>query len=108
VIFDTNAVSAFADANAGVLQRLQEFSTTISLPVVVLGEYRDGLKSSRQRSTREKWLDDLEANCSVLDITAGTSRVYAEVRHELRLAGQPFPKMICGSPPSLGNTSFRF
>jgi predicted nucleic acid-binding protein len=40
VIFDTNAVSAFADANAGVLQRLQEFSTTLSLPVVVLGEYR--------------------------------------------------------------------
>jgi tRNA(fMet)-specific endonuclease VapC len=50
------------------------------------------LKSSRQRSTREKWLDDLEANCSVLDITAETSRVYAEVRHELRLVGQPIPE----------------
>jgi predicted nucleic acid-binding protein len=92
VIFDTNAVSAFADANAGVLRRVQEFSTTISLPVVVLGEYRYGLKSSRQRAAREKWLDELEANCSVLDITAETSRVYAEVRHELRIAGKPIPE----------------
>ena len=92
MIFDTNAVSAFADADAGVLRRVREFSTTISLPVVVLGEYRYGLKSSRQRSAREKWLDELEANCSVLDITSETSRVYAEIRHELRIAGQPIPE----------------
>jgi tRNA(fMet)-specific endonuclease VapC len=92
MIFDTNAVSAFADADAGVMQRLQQLSTTISLPVVVLGEYRYGLKSSRQRSAREKWLDDLEANCPVLDITSETSRMYAEIRHELRLAGQPIPE----------------
>ena len=84
MIFDTNAVSAFADADAGVLRRVREFSTTISLPVVVLGEYRYGLKSSRERAAREQWLNDLEANCSVLDITAETSRVYAEIRHELR------------------------
>lgn len=92
MIFDTNAVSAFADADAGVLQRLQEPSTTISLPVIVLGEYRYGLKSSRARAAREKWLDDLEANCSVLDVTSETSRVYAEIRQELRMAGQPIPE----------------
>jgi len=92
MIFDTNAVSAFADADAGVLQRLQELSTTISLPVIVLGEYRYGLKASRERAAREKWLDDLEANCSVLDVTSETSRAYAEIRHELRMAGQPIPE----------------
>lgn len=92
MILDTNAVSAFADADAGVLRHLQDPSVAISLPVVVLGEYRYGVKSSRQRATREKWLDDLEANCSVLDITAETSRVYAEIRHELRQAGQPIPE----------------
>src|SRR3989304_1227606 len=63
MIFDTNAVSAFADGDAGVLQRLQELSTTISLPVIVLGEDRYGLKASRERAARAKWLDDLEGNC---------------------------------------------
>ena len=92
MIFDTNAVSAFADADAGMLQRVREFSATISLPVVVLGEYRYGLKSSRQRAAREKWLDELEANCSVLDITSDTSRTYAEIRYELRRAGKPIPE----------------
>ncbi len=92
MIFDTNAVSAFADGNAGVLQRLQELSATISLPVIVLGEYRYGLKSSREQAAREKWLDDLEGNCSVLDVTSETSRVYAEIRQELRMAGQPIPE----------------
>ena len=92
MIFDTNAVSAFADADAGMLQRVREFSATISLPVVVLGEYRYGLKSSRQRAAREQWLDELEANCSVLDITSDTSRTYAEIRYELRRAGKPIPE----------------
>ena len=92
MILDTNAVSAFADADAGFLSHLQDPSVAISLPVVVLGEYRYGVKSSRQRAAREKWLDDLEVNCSVLDITAETSRVYAEIRHERRLAEQPIPE----------------
>ena len=92
MILDTNAISAFADANAGVLRHLQDPSMDICLPVIVLGEYRYGVKSSRQRAAREKWLDELEANCSVLDITSETSSVYAEIRYELRLVGQPIPE----------------
>ncbi len=91
MILDTNAVSAFADANAAVLRQLRP-SAGVHLPVIVLGEYRYGVKSSRQRAAREKWLDNLESSCTVLDITSETSRVYAEIRHELRLAGQPIPE----------------
>jgi len=91
VIFDTNAVSAFADADAAVLRQLRP-SAGVHLPVIFPGEYRYGVKSSCQWAAREKWLDNLESSCTVLDITAETSRVYAEIRHELRLAGKSIPE----------------
>jgi predicted nucleic acid-binding protein len=38
MILDTNAVSDFADANQGLLDRLQQSAEDIHLPVIVLGE----------------------------------------------------------------------
>ena len=46
MILDTNAVSDFADGDNNLLRRLQNPSAVIHLPVIVLGEYRYGLKSS--------------------------------------------------------------
>jgi tRNA(fMet)-specific endonuclease VapC len=77
VILDTNAVSDFADGDQKVLRCLRNPSTVIHLPVIVLGEYRYGLKSSRQRAARERWLDELEASSAVLNIESATCRVYA-------------------------------
>ncbi|HEY9500658.1 MAG TPA: type II toxin-antitoxin system VapC family toxin [Pyrinomonadaceae bacterium] len=92
MILDTNAVSDFADANQGLLNSLQQSAADIHLPVIVLGEYRYGVKSSRLRAARESWLDELEASAIVLTVTPETSRVYADIRHELRVAGQPIPE----------------
>ncbi|MHB8520458.1 MAG: PIN domain-containing protein [Limisphaerales bacterium] len=92
MILDTNAISAFADADAGVLKHIRRPGLVLYLPVVALGEYRYGLKASRQRVAREKWLDELETTCSVLEITSETSRVYAQIRHDLRVAGRPIPE----------------
>ena len=92
MILDTNAVSDFADANQGLLNRLQQSAEDIHIPVIVLGEYRYGVKSSRLRVARESWLDELESSALVLAVTSETSRFYAEIRHELRLAGQPIPE----------------
>jgi predicted nucleic acid-binding protein len=61
VILDTNAVSDFADANQRLLNCLQQSAADIHLPVIVLGEYRYGVKSSRLRVARERWLDELES-----------------------------------------------
>jgi predicted nucleic acid-binding protein len=58
VILDTNAVSDFADANQRLLNCLQQSAADIHLPVIVLGEYRYGVKSSRLRVARERWLDE--------------------------------------------------
>ena len=80
------------DANQGLLDRLQQSAEDIHLPVIVLGEYRYGVKSSRLRAARESWLDELESTAIVLAVTSETSRIYADIRHELRLAGRPIPE----------------
>ena len=92
MILDTNAVSDFADANQRLLHRLQQPAADIHLPVIVLGEYRYGVKASRLRAARESWLDELESSAIVLAITSETSRFYADIRHELRVSGQPIPE----------------
>ena len=92
MILDTNAVSDFADANRGLLNCLQQSATDIHLPVIVLGEYRYGLKSSRLRAARESWLEELESSTIVLAVSSATSRLYADIRHELRVAGRPIPE----------------
>ena len=70
MILDTNAVSDFADANQGLLDRLQQSAEDIHLPVIVLGEYRYGVKSSRLRAARGSWLDELESTAVVLAVTS--------------------------------------
>jgi tRNA(fMet)-specific endonuclease VapC len=50
------------------------------------------VKSSRLRAARESGLDELEGSAIVLTVTSETSRVYADIRHELRVAGQPIPE----------------
>jgi hypothetical protein len=65
MILDTNAVSDFADANQRLLNCLQQSAADIHLPVIVLGEYRYGVKSSRLRAARESWLDELEGSAIV-------------------------------------------
>jgi tRNA(fMet)-specific endonuclease VapC len=80
------------DSNPRLLSRLQQSAADIHLPVIVIGEYRYGVKSSRLRAARESWLDELESSAIVLTVTAQTSRIYADIRHELRMAGQPIPE----------------
>ena len=92
MILDTNAVSDFADANQRLLHCLQQSAADIHLPVIVLGEYRYGVKSSRLRVARERWLAELESSAIVLAVTSETSHIYADIRHELRVTGQPIPE----------------
>ena len=91
MILDTNALSAFFDDDRDLLALLAN-TPEVHLPVIVLGEYRFGLRGSRQRRTLLPKLDALEADSSVLDVDASTARNYAEVREELRQVGTPIPE----------------
>jgi tRNA(fMet)-specific endonuclease VapC len=90
MILDTNALSAFADADRDLLKALPS-DRPWALPVVVIGEYRFGLVGSTQHVKRERWLDRLIGVVSVLPIAETTTAYYATVRHELKLANRRIP-----------------
>jgi predicted nucleic acid-binding protein len=90
VIVDTNALSAFFDAEARVVRRFAR-ADDIAVPVIVLGEYRFGLLGSRRRRVREEVLEQFVLAARVLEVTDATSRHYASIRHDLKVAGTPIP-----------------
>jgi len=90
VILDTNALSAAADDHPTIVAALSE-AEELALPVVVLGEYRYGISQSRHQARYKRWLDELIADCTVLDINEGTTHHYAAIHLELRKAGRPIP-----------------
>ena len=90
MIFDTNALSAAADGDAG-LSAILARADQVAIPVIVLGEYRYGIAQSRHRTTYENWLTGLLRDCLVLDIQEPTTQHYAEIILELKQKGKPIP-----------------
>lgn len=90
MIVDTSALSAFFDAELRVVRRFER-ADDIAVPVIVLGEYRFGLFGSRRRHIREEVLEQFVRAARVLEVTDATSRHYAAIRHDLKVAGTPIP-----------------
>jgi len=90
MILDTNALSALADGDDDLLSQL-ESAPELCVPVVVLGEYRFGVRQSRYRRTYERWLDEACADLSILPVLESTAKEYAALFQELRRAGTPIP-----------------
>ena len=90
MILDTNALSAAADDDRGVVAVLSRAEQMV-LPVIVLGEYRHGIAQSRSRASYEDWLAGLLHDCMVLDIQEPTTHHYAEIILELKRKGKPIP-----------------
>jgi tRNA(fMet)-specific endonuclease VapC len=90
LILDTNALSAFADGEAGVGEVLRR-QARVAIPVIVLGEFRYGIAQSRHRSAYEAWLQSQLPHVDVLEVTEATAAVYAALRVALKRSGQPIP-----------------
>jgi len=90
MILDTNALSAAADDDPGVVAVLAR-AEQMAIPVIVLGEYRHGIAQSRNRAIYESWLTGLLNDCTVLDIHEPTTHYYAEISLELKRKGKPIP-----------------
>ena len=80
MILDTNALSAFVGGDADVAARLSA-AFRVALPVIVLGEFRYGIMSSRHRRTYEHWLDEYLSDFEILPA----------VRASLKKTGHPIP-----------------
>jgi tRNA(fMet)-specific endonuclease VapC len=90
MIIDTNALSAAAEDDPGVVAILAHASQ-MTIPVIVLGEYRYGITQSRHRTIYENWLSGLLRDSAVLDINEPTTQHYAEITLELKRKGKPIP-----------------
>ena len=90
MILDTNALSAFADGEPGVLAEIGK-APRIAVPCIVLGEFLFGIAQSRRRNDYEMWIYQTLGAAQFLDLTSDTAAKYAEVRLELKLAGRPIP-----------------
>ena len=90
MIVDTNALSAFADGSALAIAALQAASE-VSVPVIVLGEFRYGIMHSRRHREYEAWLEEYLPAFRVLEVTVETTVEYALLRSELRHLGRPIP-----------------
>lgn len=90
MILDTNALSAAADDDPGLIALLSR-AQQMAIPVIVLGEYRHGIAQSRNRESYESWLSRLIEDSMVLDITEPTTHEYAEIVLELKRKGRPIP-----------------
>ena len=90
LILDTNALSAAAEEDPGVIAIL-DTAQHLALPVIVIGEYRYGIAQSRHKARYRRWLDGLIADCRVLDVDEQTTLYYAAISVELRFAGKPIP-----------------
>ena len=90
MILDTNALSAFVDGAPAVGAVLRQH-THIALPVIVLGEFRYGIASSRHHADYEAWLAAHLPQFDLLPITAETTLTYAQIRLSLKKSGKPIP-----------------
>jgi len=90
VIFDTNALSAFADGDQELLQALEN-EHELALPSIVLGEYLYGIHQSRLRATYQAWVKANLPLFTLLPVVRETAERYGEIRHELKAAGTPIP-----------------
>lgn len=90
MIFDTNALSDFLEGNPALEEVMATLGAMVLSPVV-LGEFRFGLLRSSKRREREATLQEMEAVFEVIPISAKTSRIYADLRENLRAKGRPIP-----------------
>ena len=90
MILDTNALSAYADGVPPVVQRIAA-ADELHIPVIVLGEYRFGIATSRRRREYEAWLARGRAFWNVLPVVDETATHYANIRHQLKRDGTPLP-----------------
>jgi len=90
LILDTNALSAYLGGSPEVAELISD-ARVLAIPVIVAGEFTFGIAQSRHRHAYERSLQRMLDRCEVLSIEVETTRHYAAIRLELKLAGKPIP-----------------
>jgi len=91
MILDSTAVSALFAGEPAIAEVLTSVERH-HLPVVVIGEYRYGLRRSSHQRRLLALLEAMIRESVVLRVDESTAEAYAEVRDELRTRGRPIPE----------------
>lgn len=89
MILDANSLSAMADGDP--IEARLETAAALAIPVIALGEYKDGIRQSRNRTRYEPLLTEVTANCRLLIIDEGTIDEDGKVRRGLKRSEWPIP-----------------
>jgi len=73
------------------LSLLLQAAGEVSVPVIVVGEFRYGITHSRRHREYEAWLEQYLPAFRVLEVTVETAVEYALLGSELRHLGRPVP-----------------
>jgi hypothetical protein len=110
MILDTNGLSAMADGDRAIESALLS-TPRLAVPVVVLGEYRYGIRQSRGRMEYERWLAESILLMRVLTLDAITSEQMPSLPNTTQLFGMNSDlrasrsrQTISGLPPWYANT----
>jgi len=88
MILDTTAVTAWAENNPHAVALIMDARRRV-LPVIALGEYEFGVRSSTKRADYERWIrETLLPLCEVHPVSMETSRIYSPIYHHLETTGQ--------------------
>src|ERR1700738_2281828 len=68
----------------------------LCLPVIVLGEYRYGISSSRYHAKYKQWLARDLSLFRILEVSEATTIHYSEIRSSLKAQGTPIRQTIVG------------
>ncbi len=92
LVVDTNALSDFFKNEPGIVATITS-ATKVSVPAIVIGEYKYGIYGGTRRRHNLGLLEQFIANndVSILEVGATTAEHYAQLRAYLRKNGTPIP-----------------
>jgi tRNA(fMet)-specific endonuclease VapC len=91
IALDSNQAIALLNNRAESWIWIQQYSRVL-MPVPVIGELLFGALNSGKPDANQRKVETFLAGCTVLQITATTAAVYADVRLSLKRKGTPIPE----------------
>ncbi len=90
-LLDTNIVIAIFSNDTSVINSLGKIEE-VFVPTIVLGELYYGAHKSSRIETNIERINAFAGSCSIITCDTETSRLYGEIKNDLRLKGRPIPE----------------
>ena len=90
-LLDTNIIIAFFADEIAVKNKFSE-ATEVFIPSIAVGELFYGVRKSGRSKENIERIEEFIAKNTVLECNIETSRIYGDIKNQLRLKGRPLPE----------------